>query len=77
MAIAHGQKIALASALTSVLAKLRTEPSTWGDLEYNLQMPGGCVYHAIFEPLLIKYAVYEPERVVLIMSVRLLPGAGV
>jgi hypothetical protein len=33
----HGQKKALASALTSMLAKLQTEPSTWGDPEYNLQ----------------------------------------
>jgi hypothetical protein len=68
----HGQKKALASALKAMLAKLQTEPSIWGDPEYNLQKPGGCVYHGIIEPVIIRYAIYEHERIVLIMSVRLL-----
>ncbi len=50
----HSQKKALASALKSVLAKLRTEPSTWGDPEYNLQKPGGCVYYGIHKPVIVK-----------------------
>ena len=56
-----------------MVEKLQAKPSTWGDPEYNLHTPGACVYHGICDPLVVKFAVFEHERIVLVMSLRLLP----
>ena len=64
------------SAMKVVLAKLRTEPTAWGDPEYNLQKPGGCVYHGIVRPVVAKFAVFEREKIVLLMSVALMAAFG-
>jgi hypothetical protein len=75
-AAAHGSKAVLVSVLKRILEKLRSEPSVWGDPEYNLRKPGGCVYHGILEPLQVQYAVFEPEKIIYLMNVRTLPNAG-
>ena len=75
-AAVRGRKAEFVSALKAVLAKLQTEPSKWGDPEYNLHKTGGCVYHGILDLLIAKYAVFEHEKIVLLMNIRLLPDAG-
>jgi len=74
IATARGRKAAFLAALIYVFAKLRTEPSSWGDPEYNLHKPGGCVYHCIHNPVVVQYAVFEHEKIVLLMNVRILPS---
>jgi hypothetical protein len=61
-AATRGQKATFLAALTTVLTKLRMEPSQWGDPEYNLHTPGGCVYHGVLDPVIAKYAVFEHEK---------------
>jgi hypothetical protein len=58
--------------MAQVLVILQTEPTTWGDPEYNLHQPGACVYHGIREPVIVKYAVFERDKVVLVMSISVL-----
>ncbi|MBI3822101.1 MAG: hypothetical protein HY289_05400 [Planctomycetes bacterium] len=72
-AAVRGMQPQLGAALKTVLEKLRKEPSTWGDPDYNLKKPGGCVYHGIVEPVIVTYAVFEREKIVLITKVRWLP----
>lgn len=68
MAAARGQKAEFVAALKAVLAKLQTEPSVWGDPEYNLNTPGACVYHGIVKPIYVRYAVFEHGKMVLLMK---------
>ncbi len=63
----------LAEAITTVVGKLAAEPASYGDPEYHPNKPGSCVYHAICDPLYVRYVVYEVERVVLILEIRPLP----
>jgi hypothetical protein len=65
---ARGIRPQLVAALRSALEELRTHPNRWGDPEYNLKKPGGCMYHGIISP--VNYAVYEHEKIVLITSIR-------
>ena len=67
-----GKKTAFVAAMTIVLAKLQAEPTTWGDPEYNLHQPGACVYHGICDPVIAKYAVFERDKVVLVMRITVL-----
>jgi hypothetical protein len=64
------------ASLRAVIKKLQTAPSTWGDPEYNLHTPGGCVYHAIISPVFVQYAVFEHDKIVLIMKVLGVAGSG-
>jgi len=50
---------------------LETIPLTWGDPAYHTKHPGGVVYHRIHKPYYIHYAVYEQERVVLILDLNM------
>jgi hypothetical protein len=73
-AAAHGQKFVLLSVVLEILHKLQTEPSKWGDPDYNLHTPGACVYHGILDPLIAQYAI--PDKVVLLKSLKALPTAS-
>jgi hypothetical protein len=72
---AKGSKPLLLAVLTEVLEILRVKPSTWGDPEYNLKKPGGCMYRGIADPVIVNYAVFEHEKIVLVTKVRWLPTA--
>src|SRR5262245_27881984 len=72
IADAGGRKVAFLAALQELFTRLQTEPSVCGDPEYNLHKPGACVYHAIVDPALVRYAVFEHEQTVLITQVSLL-----
>jgi hypothetical protein len=60
-------------ALKAVFVQLRTRPLDWGDPEYRTRKKGGRVYHGIEAPLVVRYAVFEPDKLVWLLSVRLLP----
>jgi hypothetical protein len=72
-AIESGFAKLLTGALQEMMQKLRTDPTNWGDPEYHPKKQGSCVYHRACDPLFVKYVVYEPERVVLVLEVRPLP----
>ncbi len=60
-------------SLHAVLERLRTQPLEWGDPDWRTQRPGGTVCHGLLGPLLVKYAVFEPDRVVLMLDLSPLP----
>ena len=66
----------LFEAVTTVMAKLRTDPVGSGDPDYHPKKPGSCVYHIVNDPLYFRYAVYEIERVVLILEIKPLPDSS-
>lgn len=66
----------LFEAVTTVMAKLRADPVGCGDPEYHPKKQGSCVYHVVRDPLYIRYAVYEIERVVLIIEIKPLPDSS-
>jgi hypothetical protein len=68
-AAAAGLQEEFAAALQKMASKLQTEPLTWGDPEYHLKKPGGVVYHAVIAPVLVRYAVYETERQVVVLRI--------
>jgi hypothetical protein len=72
-AIESGFAKLLTGALQEMMQKLQTDPINWGDPEYHPKKQGSCVYHRACDPLFVKYVVYEPERVVLVLEVRRLP----
>ena len=72
----RGLKEIFLSALTAAIERLQTEPSGWGDPEYNLHKPGATKYHGILEPVILHYIVFEHEKVVLLIDVRPLPNSG-
>jgi hypothetical protein len=70
-----GNRRQVIDALKAVYERLETDPFGWGDPEYRTQKEGGCVCHGIRAPLVVHYAVFEPERVVVILKIKPLPGS--
>ena len=61
-------------ALNTIVSQLKTRPLEWGDPERRTRKKGGWVYHGVEPPLLVQYAVFEPRKVVWLLSVRALPN---
>jgi hypothetical protein len=61
-------------ALLAVLAKLETEPLTWGDPQYATRHPGGFVLRGLHFPFIVRYAAFERERAVILLDLRVFPG---
>ena len=74
-AVALGMREQFFAALKTVIRRLEQDPADWGDPERLTRRPGGMVYHANSPPLLVRYIVYQPERVVCLLSVRAMPGS--
>jgi hypothetical protein len=66
---------AYADALRKMLDELQARPLEWGDPEYNTQHPGGIVCRSIAWPIMIRYAVYQNEKIVMIFEVKPFPGS--
>src|SRR5579884_3236645 len=62
------------NALLAVVAKLETEPLTWGDPQYATRHPGGFVLRGLRFPLIVRYAAFEHERAVILLDLRVFPG---
>jgi hypothetical protein len=69
-----GMSQEIKDALLEVVAKLETEPLTWGDPQYATRHPGGLVLRGLRFPLLVRYAAFENERAVIILHLRVFPG---
>jgi hypothetical protein len=69
-----GMRQEVEDALLAVVAKLETEPLTWGDPEYATRQPGGLVLRGLHFPLIVRYAAFEHEHAVIILDLRVFPG---
>ncbi len=47
------------------------DPAAFGDPEYQTKKAGGTVYHAILGPFLVHYVVFEVEKAVFLLRIRL------
>ncbi|MBI3821984.1 MAG: hypothetical protein HY289_04805 [Planctomycetes bacterium] len=61
---------AYTDALREMLNELQTRPLEWGDPEYHMKHPSGIVYHGTAWPILVRYAVYQNEKIVMIFEIR-------
>jgi hypothetical protein len=69
-----GSAAEVAQMLRTVVHKLETKPSTWGDPQNNTHLPGGVVMRQWLHPLIVKYVLFEMDRVVVLLEVRAVPG---
>jgi mRNA-degrading endonuclease RelE of RelBE toxin-antitoxin system len=69
---AKAQRIhqAYLDALREMLSELQTRPLEWGDPQYKTKHAGGIVCHATPWPILVRYAVYQNEKIVMIIQIR-------
>lgn len=61
--------------LKAVVHLLETCPLEWGDPERHTSLPDGTVYHGLREALMVRYTVHEPQRVVFMYEIGLVPGS--
>jgi hypothetical protein len=71
----RGELREVLAALRATARELKTRPQDWGDPVHRTHKEGGVVYHRIFSPLLVRYAVFESEKVVWLLNVRAMPGS--
>ena len=64
----------VAAALKEMALHLQTHPLDWGDPDYTTSLPGGVVYHAVLDPIIIRYVVFEDKKVVFVKEIKPLPG---
>ncbi len=62
------------AALKGVLTELTERPLDWGDPEYHTRKKGGIVCHGTRSPLFVQYAVFEEERLVIILKINAISG---
>ncbi len=65
----------LVSALKEIVGRLQTDPLGWGEPEYHTHHPGGVVCHGIRGHLLVRFVLFEPERIVLLLGIWAVPGS--
>jgi mRNA-degrading endonuclease RelE of RelBE toxin-antitoxin system len=70
-----GLKEEFLNALKSILEELQAEPKEAGDPLHRLHKPGALMYHGVFGPLFVQYAVFEQENIVLILKVIAMPSS--
>jgi hypothetical protein len=75
MAVDAGRRAELANALREIVELLETQPLEWGDPEHHTRLPGGMICHGIRGPLLVRYAVYESHRVVILAHIQLVSAS--
>ncbi len=55
---------------------LQTHPLHWGDPEFDTNLAGGIVCHAILDPIIIRYVIFETNQVVFIREITPLPNSA-
>lgn len=71
-----GNMAAYLAALKMIYRQLTTASSTWGDPCNRLPYLDLLVYHRIYAPLYVSYAVDEVRRIVYVKKLRPLPRSG-
>src|SRR4051812_26137136 len=75
-AVTSGELREVLAALRAIARQLKTRPQDWGDPVHGTHKEGGLVYRGIKSPLIVRYAAYEPEKVVWLLDVRALPDSS-
>lgn len=75
-AAAKGTSAQYAAALKMIYRQLTTAPTTWGDPCNRLVHLGLMVYHRVYAPLYVSYAVDEERRIVYVKTLSALPRSG-
>lgn len=75
-AVAKGISAQYAAALKMIYRQLTTAPSTWGDPCNRLVYLGLTVYHRVYGPLYVSYAVDEERHIVYVKTLSPLPRSG-
>jgi hypothetical protein len=66
----------LKEALRFVAGQLHNSPRDWGDPLRDTKKKDGVVCRGIRSPVIVQYAVYDNERVVIVLDVLPYPGTG-
>ncbi len=64
----------VSDAFKEMVLHLQTHPLDWGDPDYTLNTPGGVVYHAVLDPIIVRYVVFDARKIVFVKEVKPLPG---
>jgi len=75
-AIERGIPESLLDALIIVASRLRNDPTTAGERLFHLKKEGSWVYRMACNPVFVRYAVYESERVVMILEFKAMPSSA-
>jgi hypothetical protein len=70
------QREIVADALATIVAGLQNDPANFGDPAYSTQRPGGVVCNRIVQPLHVRFAVFEKDRVVFLSHIAEMSGSG-
>ena len=62
------------AAIRHIIDRLKADPVAFGEPEYHTVYPGGVVCHGGHNPVFVRYAVYQQERVVVILLLALMPA---
>lgn len=62
-------------ALLKIHEQLTNQPLEWGDPEYRMVSVNGVVCHAVHQPLLVRFAVFEALQIVQILEIKPFPGS--
>src|SRR5688572_10136020 len=71
----RGVAASLLDALVTIATKLRTDPVAAGEALFRLKKEGSWVYRIACNPVFVRYAVFEPERVVMILKFQAMPSS--
>lgn len=72
-----GKKQALIDALKSAVGNLKSDPLNWGEAKHRTMKKNGWVCYGFCPPIWLRYAVYEDEKIVMILRIEALARSGI
>ena len=69
LATLAGMRRRYLDALNMMMRRLQEDPLTWGDPQFHLHIEGGTVCSALVDLIVVRYAVHEPEKAVIIRDI--------
>jgi hypothetical protein len=57
-------------ALRTMARRLQDDPLGWGDPLYRTHIQGGIVCSGLIDPIVVRFVVHEPEKVVLVIDIK-------
>ncbi len=72
----RGSEAEFRDVLKRVIALFREAPLTRGDPLHRTAIEGGMIFRGICGPLLVNYAAFEKERIVMLFDIMAFPGRG-
>ena len=66
----------LLGALATIATRLRKDPAVAGEMLFHLKKEDSCVYRMACNPVFVRYAVYETQRVVMVLEFMAMPSSA-